>query len=179
MRWIITWNELIVYGKGIGFPMIPYELTDLSKIERTYYNIDAQNLEFFNAISDEVILVSSEIADVCRDQLDSLLNPNFVFALADHISFCMERLKKNIQIEYPLIYDLQQLHEKEVRIARDAVKLINYRLHTKIPPTEAAGIAINIINNEVVPTRQQTVMGAEQLIEHITKLVEDAVFYSY
>ena len=52
-------EELIVYGKGIGFPMIPYELTDLSKIERTYYNIDAQNLEFFNAISDEVILVSS------------------------------------------------------------------------------------------------------------------------
>lgn len=167
-------EELIIYGKGVGFPTVPYELTDLSKIERTYYNIDTQNLAFFNAISDDIILVASEIVDVCREQLDTLLNPNVVFALSDHIAFCIERMKKNIQIEYPLMYDLQQLHYKEVRIARDAVKLINYRLRTNIPASEAAGIAINIINNEMTPTKQQTVIGADGIIEHITALIEDA-----
>lgn len=30
-------RELIAFGKGIGFKPIPYELTDLSVIERTYY----------------------------------------------------------------------------------------------------------------------------------------------
>ena len=29
-------RELIAFGKGIGFKPIPYELTDLSVIERTY-----------------------------------------------------------------------------------------------------------------------------------------------
>ena len=31
-------HEVILFGKGIGFPAIPYTLTDLSKIDRTYYN---------------------------------------------------------------------------------------------------------------------------------------------
>lgn len=33
-------KELIVIGKGIGFPAVPYELTDMSRIDRTFYDID-------------------------------------------------------------------------------------------------------------------------------------------
>lgn len=31
-----TGHEIVVMGKGIGFPPVPYELNDLSKIERTF-----------------------------------------------------------------------------------------------------------------------------------------------
>lgn len=30
----------IAYGKGIGFPKTPYELTDLSLIDRRFYDVD-------------------------------------------------------------------------------------------------------------------------------------------
>ena len=33
-------HELIAFGKGIGFPAMPYELLDLSLITRTYYGVD-------------------------------------------------------------------------------------------------------------------------------------------
>ena len=33
-------NELIAFGKGIGFPKVPYEIEDLSVINRTFYDID-------------------------------------------------------------------------------------------------------------------------------------------
>lgn len=29
-------RELVVFGKGIGFVSMPYELTDLSRIQRTF-----------------------------------------------------------------------------------------------------------------------------------------------
>ena len=29
-------REIVVFGKGIGFPAVPYELEDLSLIERTF-----------------------------------------------------------------------------------------------------------------------------------------------
>ena len=29
-------KELIAYGKGIGFPKVPYELTDLNQIDRPF-----------------------------------------------------------------------------------------------------------------------------------------------
>ena len=34
-------RELVAFGKGIGFPPTPYELTDLSKIDRTFYNVNS------------------------------------------------------------------------------------------------------------------------------------------
>ena len=36
-------RELVAFSKGIGFPATPYELTDLRKIERTFYNISMQD----------------------------------------------------------------------------------------------------------------------------------------
>ena len=37
-------HEVVVLGKGIGFPPTPYELTDLSKVERTFYDVDPRYL---------------------------------------------------------------------------------------------------------------------------------------
>ena len=33
-------RELVVFGKGIGFASMPYELTDLSRIQRTFYDVN-------------------------------------------------------------------------------------------------------------------------------------------
>ena len=35
-------KEVVVFGRGIGFHSIPYRLTDLSKIQRTFYDVDPQ-----------------------------------------------------------------------------------------------------------------------------------------
>ena len=32
--------EVVALGKGLGFPTVPYELEDLAKIDRTFYDID-------------------------------------------------------------------------------------------------------------------------------------------
>lgn len=35
-------NEIILMGKGVGFPQTPYELKDMSVIDRTFYDIDSK-----------------------------------------------------------------------------------------------------------------------------------------
>lgn len=35
-------QELIAIGRGIGFPPAPYELTDLSKVDRTFCDVAQQ-----------------------------------------------------------------------------------------------------------------------------------------
>ena len=42
-------HELVAFGKGIGFPSVPYQITDLKKIDRTFYNISPQYLSLINA----------------------------------------------------------------------------------------------------------------------------------
>ena len=41
-------DELVAFGKGIGYPKTPYELTDLSKIKLTFYRIDSRNSFIYN-----------------------------------------------------------------------------------------------------------------------------------
>ena len=38
-------QELIALGRGIGFPQTPYELTDLSKIDMTFYRVSSQTVQ--------------------------------------------------------------------------------------------------------------------------------------
>ena len=48
-------NELIAFGKGIGFQKVPYELTDISKIERTYYGVNSSYISLINEIPEEYL----------------------------------------------------------------------------------------------------------------------------
>ncbi|MDY0394659.1 CAT RNA binding domain-containing protein [Virgibacillus halophilus] len=87
-------QELIAYGLGIGFGKIPYELTDLSKIERTFYNVDSQMYFLVGNISDDIFKISSRIVDLANAYLNESLSQNLVFSLADHIQFAIERKKE-------------------------------------------------------------------------------------
>ena len=41
-------HEVVLFGKGIGFGELPYSINDMSKIERSFYDIDYRyyNLRF-------------------------------------------------------------------------------------------------------------------------------------
>ena len=59
--------ELIAFGKGIGFPKMPYDLQDLSLIDRTFYDLDFGIISLFNEIPEPVMQVAVEIVDKLKD----------------------------------------------------------------------------------------------------------------
>ena len=54
-------KELIVFGRGIGFPAMPYELTDLSKIQRTFYDIKSSYVDMVATLPEDMVLLLSLI----------------------------------------------------------------------------------------------------------------------
>ncbi len=94
-------RELIAFGKGIGFKPIPYELTDLSVIERTYYGISPEYQGLLKEIPKEIFDVSGMLVDLAANSIDADFNRNLVITLADHINFAIDRYKKNINIKPP------------------------------------------------------------------------------
>ncbi len=53
-------KELVVLGRGVGFPKMPYELTDLSRIERTYYDVKPKNFGMAAALPRPLVLAYDE-----------------------------------------------------------------------------------------------------------------------
>lgn len=50
-------QDVVVFGKGIGFRRPPYELTDLSVIERTFYGVKGPSLVALRDIPNDVGIV--------------------------------------------------------------------------------------------------------------------------
>ena len=106
-------KEVIVFGKGVGFPAIPYELNDLSKIDRTYYDIDPRYYDLINSVDERVLLLCTKMMNVVSTKIIAEWNPNLVFILTDHITFALERFNKGMAIQFPYSDEIEQEYPQE------------------------------------------------------------------
>ncbi len=164
-------NEMvIVRGSGIGFGKFPVELTDLSKIEETYYNIDEKYYGLIKTIADDILLCAHKIVLFAQNKLGKKLNPNLSFTLADHINFTIKRLKEGIEMNYGLDYEIKFLHPKEFDIAQKAKEYIEKKLNVKLPKSEIPILALHILDAEKhKPANKVNTV----VIEDITKIVQE------
>lgn len=139
-------RELIAFGKGIGFPETPYELKDLGKIERTFYDVDEQYISLLNDIPYEIIQFTAQMILEVQDRLSYDTNANLSLTLADHIAFAIERAQKGIYVRMPSIYELEISYPVEVEIAKEFVTAIKNIFHVNLPKNEIQGIAMHLIN---------------------------------
>lgn len=169
-------KELIAFGKGIGFPPMPYDLTDLKLVDRTFYNINERYLALLNDIPLDIIEFTAKMVIFAGNHLTYTLNPNLVLTLADHISFAMEREKKHIYIRMPLAYDMEQTYPDEMEISSYILRRIYDTFHIKLNQNEAAGIAMAIVCARMTlkeeaslntPTKKE-----DDLLEGITEIIE-------
>lgn len=164
-------NRLIVSGKGIGFGSVPRTLDDITRINRSYYDVDEAYISMINEIPEEIIDISNRIIDKARMVIDNPISSNIVFTLADHINFSIQRYKKKMNIKLPIVYDIQHLFENEMNIGEYGLKLIHKELNIYLPKEEAAYIALHIINAEE-QDRNKKVNQDEEIIDKITDIIE-------
>ena len=163
-------NQLIVSGKGIGFGPVPRDVKDLTVINRSFYDVDDVYINMINEISEEYIEISTAVIDEARTVIDAPISSNAIFTLADHIQFAIERLKKGMALNLPIMYDVQNLYEEEMKVGEYALKLIQKRLKIRLPREEAAGIALHLINSEM-QDKQKTDLQ-KTVIDDITAIIE-------
>lgn len=141
-------NQLIVSGKGVGYGSVPRELKDITVIDRSYYDVDEMYVSMINDIPEEMILIAGMIVDRARLEIENSISSNIVFTLADHISFCIERYKKNMHVKMPIVEDIRHLFEKETAVGEYGLEIIRKRLKIYLPDEEAVYIALHLINAE-------------------------------
>ena len=164
-------QELIALGRGIGFPKTPYELTDLSKIDMTFYRVSSQTVQMLTTISEDVIMVSSKIVQLAQTKLQNQFSTNVVFSLADHISFAIERIKKNEIFDFSLSYDIQHLYPKEYDVGLKALQYVKEDLKIIFPKAEAT--AMHFINAREVSSQNISKSNTDNTLNLIIGTIED------
>lgn len=165
-------HELIAFGKGIGFPSIPYELTDLSKIDRTFYGVSSIYFNLLKEIDEDVVEVSAKIVDIASTKFEYDMNSNIVFTLADHIQFAIQRFKQKIYLRVPFSYDIQHLYEEEMLMGESSLEIIRHYLGVQLPKEEAAGIALHFVNSQQRPISNYKETDETTIIKNLALIIE-------
>lgn len=172
-------NELVVFGRGIGFPAMPYEIEDESSIQRIFHHVDSDLLNTITSISPDVIAVSLEIIDLASKELDCKLNANLYLTLADHLQFSADRTAQGVVIENPLANEIPFVYPHEYEIGERGIEIMREHTGVQLPSVEACAIALHIVSAETnggcFSASMNSVMHDVQVIEGVITLLEKEI----
>lgn len=171
-------QELVVFGKGVGFPAGPHELQDSSVIVKRFYDVDASLLPMVETLPEDVLAVSADIVEAARTELSCKLNPNLTFTLADHLAFAIERARDGIELENPLAVQIGIVYPRETTIGRHAIELVHTRTGVELPVEEACAVALHLVNAEADASdgsNMDLVIKSTHIIDDIIRIVESCL----
>lgn len=169
-------EEIVVFGKGVGFHEMPYELEDESVIQRVFRDVNEKCIGGFANIADDVLLVASDIVAMADKALDCALAGNLVVCLADHLQYALERTGDGIAIENPLSHEVAFVYPREVELGRRGIELVSERMGVNLPESEITSIALHLVNAEVdgmgSSQDMDLVMKSTVILERATQVIE-------
>lgn len=183
-------HEIIVMGSGIGFGKHIRDVVDPHKILKVYELRNNAIKNRFETLTAEIPFECFQLTEKIITYAESMLHQKFkdglVLALADHIYFAVEQMRKGEQRASLMNEEIRRLYRDEYNVGIDAVKMINDFYHIKLSLYEAASIAFHLINAESNHSASDTsiiLQGTNEILQIIEntlnmKLHEDSHGYS-
>lgn len=146
-------SEVVLQGKGLGYNRRTGDVLDPRQIERRFLpaaaTTTAQLASLVAEIPLEHIVLAEEVLRLARAKLNATLDDRAVIALADHISFALQRQQKGESFEYPLEWEVRLLYPREVALGAAALDLIESRSGIRLPIQETVPLAMHFVNAQV------------------------------
>lgn len=169
-------REVVIFGKGVGFPKMPYELTDLSKIDRTFYNVNERYYKLFEEIDLELLNLVAYMVDILKSKVEGEWDPNLAFILADHFDFCLKRMKMGMRINYPYSYEIEEQYPEFNKYALWIVENINKKRAVHLDKGEITCVAMHLISAHegYKNDGKETILEkSNRILYDVTKIVEE------
>ena len=166
-------RQLVAFGKGIGFPQTPYELSDLSKISRTFYDVREENIPMFMEADEKVILLSIELLDYIRAHVQKDISDYLYYVLVDHINFAIQRYRNGVYVPMDLSREIRYNYQREYDVATECRSLINRRMDVSLPKDEISIIAMHIVESEETSLRSDRDIDLNHLVDRIMEAVSE------
>lgn len=164
---------LVAYGKGVGFPPMPYELNDLSKIDRTFYDVQKEQLPVIAEADEKVVGVAMKIVDYARLHVRKDISDFLYYILIDHINFAIERYRNNVYVPMALSKEIKFTYAEEFEAGDWAWRYINREFSISLPKDERSILAMHIVEAEETTHRSQREITVEEITEKAVDIVSE------
>lgn len=146
-------NDLICQGKGIGWQKRSGDLINESAVERRFFpaskdeSIHFQQL--FAEIPEEFWAIAEQVVEYGQNRYSIRVSPKIILPLCDHMAGSVERYKKGITLENPMLWDVKRVYPKEFKVGKYALFLLKENYGLEMKEDEAAFIAYHFVNAEL------------------------------
>lgn len=143
----------ICQGKGIGFHKRVGDSIDERLIERCFLPASPDESrhfqKLFSEISDKFWEIAEEVVDFGREHYGIKVSQKIILPLCDHMAGSVERYKKGIVLENPMLWDVKRVYPKEFKIGRYALRLLEENYGILMKDDEAAFLAYHFVNAQL------------------------------
>jgi len=172
-------HEVVALGRGIGHGRRPHDLVDGSRVEQVFtagQEATSDRLtEFLADAPLSCVRAAARIADLAHERLGLRVTQGLILAIADHLTFAVQRCREGIRMDFPLVWEVGQLYPEELDAGRAAVTLANSTLGVELEPDEAVAFAMHFVNAQFAAPG---LSGTVQMTETITRIF-DVVEHSF
>ena len=174
-------SELIVIGRGLCFGRHAGDAIDEASIEKTYAlqegtSQDSRTIDRLAHLLESIptvnLVIAEDIVQMLRRELNVDINDKILIALADHISLALERERKGVPCENPLLLEIQQFYRKEYALAGRALQIIKEYMGIQMSEEEQGFITLHIVN-ATMPQRSDRLIVSVQLVRDVLAIVSE------
>lgn len=145
-------EEIIVMGRGVGFKRKEGEDFEPAPGYKIFSNAERLNEKMKDVIlniPEGYIELTQKIVAYFEKTNNTKLHPIIYISLTEHIQGAVERYKKGIQLENPLLNEIRRFYKVEYEVALYALELIKEELGITFKKDEAGYITQHIVNAQL------------------------------
>ncbi|WP_368504641.1 BglG family transcription antiterminator LicT [Alkalihalophilus sp. As8PL] len=172
-------EEIIVMGSGLAFGKKKNDVINPEKIEKVFVMQDKSEYEKFTQIihmlPEEHISLAEQIITYAEKYLRTNLNEHVHVALADHLSFAIDRIKQGFSLHNKLLHEIKALYPTEFEVGKWAVELVYDQVGIRLPEDEAGHLALHIHTAKMNSSTMNEVMNTTVILHELITLIEETL----
>lgn len=167
-------QEMILFGKGIGFGARPGTQVNAAGIEQVFIPLEHLKSRHYFSLTNTIPVawfdITHDIIALAQAQYSEKLHSVLFFTLAEHLWFAAERARAGQVIANKLSWEVQRYYQKEYAIGLQARAMVEARFKLALGEDEAVHIAFHLINASG-SAGQDTAHQQVQLVNRIAEIV--------
>ncbi len=169
-------KEQICQGKGIGFGKKAGATIDDGQVERRFVLSDTKErtnfTSLFAEISDEYFAIADQTLQFARSELNIKVPDKVLLPLCDHMAGSMDRYRKGIILNNPMLWDTKRVYPSEFAAGCYALKLLEEKFGVRMKEDEAAFLAHHFVASSLDHMSDFSADDMTKLIAEIIGMVE-------
>ncbi|WP_075980524.1 glucose PTS transporter transcription antiterminator GlcT [Bacillus massilinigeriensis] len=172
----LSYGEVVLIGKGIGFNRKQGEKIDRSLVEKLFILKNEREQENYKKLlpflDNDLLEVIISAIELIKKKINTPLNEHIHVALTDHLLFTVSRLSKGMELKNPFLIETKALYPFEFQIAKEVVGLIEKQTGIYLPDGEIGFIALHI-HSSIMNRDISDINRHSQLVTQLIDMVED------